>query len=371
MQPIVPFLDLGAIHRGLKPQLLAGISKLIDEGAFTNGPPVAAFERAFADYCGTRLCVGVASGLDALRLSLVAAGIENGDEVVVPAHTFVATFEAVTQAGGVPVVVDVGEADYNVDVRAIEAAITERTRFLLPVHVYGQMADMVAIARLASRRQLTIVEDACQAHGAERDGVRAGTIGVAGAFSFYPGKNLGAIGDAGAVVTDDPSLASRIRALREHGQAAKYQHDLEGYTARLDTVQAVVLMCKLPELDRWNAERRAAASFYSQSLEGVGDVRIPPVPAGSNPVWHLYTIRTRDAARLGRYLAERGIRTGRHYPQPPHLTPAYAWLGHRRGAFPVAEALADELLSLPIFPGITSAQLTSVVDGVRQFFGRG
>jgi dTDP-4-amino-4,6-dideoxygalactose transaminase len=366
----VPFLDLGPVHDGLKAELLAELSDLIDTGAFTNGPQVAEFEQAFAVYCGSQHCIGLASGLDALRLALLAAGAEPGDEAIVPANTFVATLEAVTQAGCRPVVVDVTEHDYNLDVVAAASSIGSRTRFALPVHLYGQMADMRALVGLARTNNLVVVEDACQAHGALRDGLWAGAAGEAGAFSFYPGKNLGAFGDAGALVTDDAALAARVRALREHGQTAKYRHDVEGYTARLDTIQAIVLLRKLPSLDDWNFQRREAAAFYSSALEGLGDLRLPHVPFGSDPVWHLYVVRTARRSALAEFLRERGIATGYHYPQPVHLTPAYASLGHPRGAFPVAEALAEELLSLPIFPGITEAQLQSVVVAIRDFFSR-
>jgi dTDP-3-amino-3,4,6-trideoxy-alpha-D-glucose transaminase len=367
-QRAVPFLDLAPVHEGLKAELLAAISDLIDLGAFTNGAAVADFERAFAEHCGTRCCVGTASGLDALRLALIAAGIEPGDEVVVPAMTFVATFEAVTQAGGRPVVADVSDADDGLDPAAAAAALTGSTRFVVPVHLYGQIADMRALRSLAARHDLAIVEDACQAHGAERDGLRAGAAGTAAAFSFYPAKNLGAFGDAGAVVTDDARLARRLRVLREHGQRLKYRHEVEGYTARLDTIQALVLLRKLPLLEGWNEERRAAAAFYDAALAGVGDLRLPPVPEGSNPVWHLYVVRTQVRAPLADYLAERRIATGRHYPDPPHLTEAYAHLGYRRGEFPVAERLGDEALSLPMFPGISEAQLETVVEAISSFF---
>jgi dTDP-4-amino-4,6-dideoxygalactose transaminase len=367
----VPFLDLTPIHDGLRAQIVDEISKLIDTNAFTNGPHVPAFEEAFARYCGTQFCVGVASGLDALRLSLVAAGIEQGDEVIVPAFTFAATFEAVTQAGGRPVAVDVSEADYNLDADAAAKTITEHTRFVLPVHVYGQMANVQPLEDLSGRYGLRVVEDACQAHGARRDGRRPGTWSTAAAFSFYPAKNLGAMGDAGALATNDRELADRVRALREHGQHAKYEHDMEGYTARLDTVQALVLLHKLPLLDGWNDERRIAAAFYSRALENIGDLRLPPVPAGSEPVWHLYVIRSGQRAELEQFLARRGIATGRHYPQPPHLSRAYGWLGYERGEFPVAEALAEEALSLPIFPGISREQLETVVTAIADFFARG
>ena len=367
----VPFVDLGPTHEQLTDGLLSEISELIDSGAFANGPQVARFERAFAGYCERRFCIGMSSGLDALRLSLLAHGIEPGDEVVVPANTFVATLEAVTQAGGVPVPVDASEDDYNADVDAVDAAMGKRTRVVVPVHLYGQMADLRRLGDLARRRGVEIVEDACQAHGAERDGLRAGTSSLAAAFSFYPAKNLGAWGDAGAAVTDDEELARRLRILREHGQGAKYEHELEGYTARLDTLQALVLLRKLPHLDRWNDERRSAAAFYAEALGDIDEVRLPPIPRGSRPVWHLYPVRTSHRARLAQFLSQRGIATGRHYPCAVHLSPAYAWLGYRRGAFPVAEALADELLSLPIFPGISQAQLEAVAGAVRAFFRDG
>ena len=365
----VPFLDLVPVHDGLKAEMLAEISDLIDSGAFTNGPQIAAFEAEFARYCGRKHCVGVGSGLDALRLALLAAGLEEGDEVIVPAHTFVATFEAVSQAGGVPVPVDINEGDYNLDVEAAERASGPRTRFVLPVHLYGQMADMRALDAVAERQALEIIEDACQAHGAERDGLRAGAGGLAAAFSFYPAKNLGAMGDAGALVTDDGELATRVEALREHGQTAKYRHDVEGYTSRLDTIQALVLLQKLPFLDEWNAQRRALAQFYNETLGEVGDLRLPPVPEGSKPAWYVYVVRTRDPESLANFLAERGIGTGRHYPEPPHLSPAYARLGYGRGSFPAAEALATECLSLPIFPGMTEDQLQAVVEAITEFFG--
>ncbi len=366
----VPFLDLHGVHEHLAEAILGDIAALIPTGAFRNGPALAEFEERFADYCGASHCVGVSSGLDALRLGLIAAGLERGDRVIVPAHTFIATYEAVAQAGGVPVPVDVSESDYNLDPAATSAALDDRTRFILPVHLYGQLADMNALVKIAGRAELAIIEDACQAHGASRDRLRAGTVGLAGAFSFYPGKNLGAMGDAGALVTDDAALATTMRALREHGQTAKYKHELEGWTARLDTIQAIVLLRKLPFLDAWNDERRAVAARYSEGLQGVGDVQVPPVPRGSEPVWHLYVIRTQRRDELAGFLELNGIQTGVHYPEPPHLIAPYAHLGYGRGSFPVAEALAEQVLSLPIFPGITDEQVTSVVDRIVAFFAR-
>jgi dTDP-4-amino-4,6-dideoxygalactose transaminase len=364
----VPFVDLGGVHRDLKESVLESVADLIERGDFTNGAAVADFEHAFAAYCGARYCVGMSSGLDALRLALIAGGLRTGDEVIVPAFTFAATFEAVTQAGGVPVVVDVSETDYNLDVAKAESAVGDRTRFLLPVHLYGQMSDVRALLALAERHDLQIIEDACQAHGAVRDGIASGAGGLAGAFSFYPAKNLGAMGDAGALITNDAELTERTRALREHGQYAKYEHALEGYTARLDTIQALVLLRKLSFLSDWNEERRNIARLYSDALDGVGDLRLPPVPQGSEPVWYVYVIRTAEPERLANFLRERGIATGRHYPQPPHLALAYADLGHREEDFPVAERLAHEVLSLPIYPGVSESQLGAVAKTIREYF---
>jgi dTDP-4-amino-4,6-dideoxygalactose transaminase len=367
----VPFVDLEPMHRGLKQAILADWDALVDSGAFVNGEAVASFENSFAEYCETGSCVGLASGLDAIRLALLAAGIERGDEVIVPANTFVATLEAVTQAGGRPVPVDVSDVDYNLAADAVAAAITPRTRFIVPVHLYGQMADMASLERVAARHGIELIEDACQAHGAERDGRRAGAAGLAAAFSFYPGKNLGAMGDAGALVTENDDLAARARALREHGQRAKYEHEVEGFTARLDTIQAIVLLHKLPLLDEWNEERRGAARFYSAALDGVGDLILPAAPVGSAPVWHLYVVRTSDPERLQTFLSGRQISTGRHYPQPVHLTAAYSWLNYPRGAYPVAESLAQQVLSLPIFPGISQLQLEAVGLAVGEYFAHG
>lgn len=364
----VAFLDLGAIHRPLKAQILEDVAALLDSGAFTNGPQVGAFERAFAAYCGRDDCVGVANGTEAIRLALVALGISPGAEVIVPANTFIATFEAVLQAGGIPVPADVSESDYNVDPRAAEEMVTERTEFLLPVHLYGQVADMAALEQVAQRAGARIVEDACQAHGAVRDGRRAGGVGAAAAFSFYPGKNLGAIGDAGAIVLDDPAVAAELRALREHGQHEKYRHARQGCTARLDTVQALVLLHKLPHLDEWNRSRGRAAAFYGEALAGVGDLVLPPVPPDSRPVWHLYAVRTGRRDALADHLRRHGIGVGVHYPEPPHLAPANASLGYGPGDFPVTERLAAEVLSLPMYPGMTEEQLQTVVEAVAGYF---
>jgi dTDP-4-amino-4,6-dideoxygalactose transaminase len=366
----VPFLDLAPMNSAIQQEVLADVAELLRSGAFTNGPQVARFEEAFAAYCGSAECVGLASGLDALRLALQARGVGAGDEVVVPAMTFIATFEAVSQVGARPIPVDVREDDCGMDVAAAEAALTARTRVLLPVHLYGRLADIRALTALAERAGIELLEDACQAHGASRDGIRAGTAGFAGAYSFYPGKNLGALGDAGALITADGALAASVRALREHGQGRKYEHDLIGWTARLDTVQAAALLRKLPLLDRWNEERRAAADLYAEGLAGVGDLVLPDT-SDRGQVWHLFVVRTPARDRLAAHLAERGIGTGRHYPEAPPLSRAYEGLGLARGAFPVAERLAHEALSLPLFPGISSAQVAEVVAAIRAWFEGG
>ncbi|MGZ4268283.1 MAG: DegT/DnrJ/EryC1/StrS family aminotransferase [Solirubrobacteraceae bacterium] len=364
----VPFLDLSTVHAHLRDEILADIADAIDSSAFVNGPAVTAFEADFAAFCDAKLCIGVASGLDALRLGLIAAGIGPGDEVIVPANTFIATAEAVSQAGAAPVLADAREDDYNLDPAAAAAAVSTRTRALMPVHLYGQLADMRALGALAAARGLRLFEDACQAHGAQRDGIRAGAAGLAAAFSFYPGKNLGAMGDAGALVTSDPELDAAVRALREHGQRAKYDHDVIGYTSRMDAIQALVLRRKLAHLGAATEQRRAVARAYGELLTGVGDLRLPPVAAGSQPVWHVYPVRTADPEALAASLSARGIATGRHYPQPVHLSGAYAHLGHGPGDFPVAEALSAELLSLPMFPGMSDAQIDAVAGAVRAHF---
>jgi dTDP-4-amino-4,6-dideoxygalactose transaminase len=364
----VPFYDLAPANALLRKRFLDEVGALLDSGAFTNGPQVAAFEEAWAEACGVRHAVGVASGLDALRIALLALGVEPGDEVIVPAATFVATFEAVTQVGAVPVPVDVTERDDGLDVAAAAAAVGRRTRALLPVHLYGQMADMRGLRGLAVANDLLLVEDACQAHGARRAGLRAGAAGDAAAFSFYPGKNLGAFGDAGAIVTDDVLAADLARALREHGQLAKYTHLRPGYTARLDTIQAIALLLKLELLPVWNRQRADSADLYDALLGGVGDLRLPPRAPGSEPAWHLYVIRTPRRDALAAALADRGVATGLHYPEPPHLSQAYASLGYPEGSFPVAERLSREGLSLPLFPGMSEAQQEAVGDAIRSFY---
>jgi dTDP-4-amino-4,6-dideoxygalactose transaminase len=364
-------VDLSHVNVAVERGVAADAAGIVAAGTFTNGPQVARFEQEFARYCGATQCVGVSSGLDALRLGLIAAGLQPGDEVIVPALTFIATFEAITQAGGVPVVVDVTELDYNIDTSEARSAVGERTWGMVAVHLYGQMAAMRLLRELTDSCGLHLVEDACQAHGASRDGLSPGSAGDVAAFSFYPTKNLGAWGDAGALITDDPELAACGRALREHGQRRPSISERVGYTARMDTIQATVLLRKLPLLSEWNDQRRTIAAAYATTLADVGDLRSLPVPHGSDPVWHLYPIRTSYAKSLITFLAERGIGTGRHYPEPPHLSQAYAELGYRPGDFPIAEALAEALVSLPIYPGLRERHITLLTDTIKEFFARG
>lgn len=361
----VPFVNLAPQNEPLRERITHDIWVLVGRGDFTNGAAVAEFERAWADYCGAEYCVGVSSGLDALRLALLAIDLEPGREVVVPALTFQATWEAVTQAGLVPVPADVDD-DGLLTQDAVDAAVTRRTVAVLPVHLYGRTA---AVREPLTSQYIPVVEDACQSHGATLEGH---VPGIATCFSFYPTKPLGAWGDAGAVVTDDPWLVDRARAFREHGQVLKGAHEFDGWTARLDTLQALVLLRKLPHLDGWNRQRRDAVRFYNETLEGFGDLRLPPDPGHPDDnhadACHVYAVRTANPDGLVARLAERGVGTGRHYPVPPHLSPAYAHLGHNAGEFPVAERIARETLSLPLWPGISEAQQVEVADAVKAWF---
>ncbi|MFQ3581504.1 MAG: DegT/DnrJ/EryC1/StrS family aminotransferase [Chloracidobacterium sp.] len=363
----IPFVDLQAQYQALKTELDAAVLRVMGQCNFILGKEVADFEQAFAEYVGAPYAVGVASGLDALKLVLEALGIGSGDEVIVPAHTFIASALAVSAVGARPVLVDVDEASFNLDPALIEAAITPRTKAIMPVHLYGQPADLSPLLDIAQRHGLRVVEDASQAHGARYQGRRVGGFGDAGCFSFYPGKNLGAYGDAGGLVTNDAGLAERVRYLRNYGQEVKYKHVVKGYNLRLDTMQAAILSVKLRHLDDWNARRAAHAAAYTHALEGVGDLRLPRVVTGDH-VFHLYVIRTKHRDALQAHLTERGVATVIHYPVPIHLQAAYADLGYRRGSFPVTERLADEILSLPIYAELTAEQQAHVINAVKSFF---
>jgi dTDP-4-amino-4,6-dideoxygalactose transaminase len=365
----VPFLDLQAIHGPLHSELSEAVQRVLVRGAFVLGPEVEAFETEFAAYCGADHAVGVANGLDALHLSLRGLGIGPGDEVVVPGNTFIATWLAVTMAGATPVPVDPDPTTHVVTADACAAAVTDRTAAIMPVHLYGRLCDMDAIGAVAARHGLAVVEDAAQAHGATAaDGRRAGSFGGAAGFSFYPGKNLGALGDGGAVTTSDPALAARIRMLRDNGSRAKYVHEIVGVNSRLDEVQAAVLRVKLRHLDDWNDQRRKMADLYATALEWSSvDYAVLPRPASSH-VWHLYVVRTPQRIALQEHLTRLGIETMVHYPTPPHLQGAYAGL-HLAGhpGLVESERLAGEVLSLPMGPHLRAHHVERVADAIAAY----
>ncbi len=362
MSITVPFVDLRAQARELHDELLEVFESVTSRAAYTLGPEGAAFEAAFAEYCGVRFCAGVSSGTDAVRLALQAAGVGPGDEVVVPVNTFIATAEAVSHCGATPVFVDCLPDTANVDPGRIEAALTARTKAVVPVHLYGQPADMDPILALAARRGLAVVEDACQAHGALYKGRPCGSLGVSAAFSFYPGKNLGALGDGGAVTTSSPEAFQAVTLLRNHGEHPKSVHAAVGYCNRLHNLQAGFLAAKLPYLPAWNEARRRAAARYDELLAGVPGVTPIAVRGDVVPARHLYVVLVDDRDAVREKLQAAGIQSGIHYPTPLHLTPAYASLGYGPGDFPVAEAIAPRLLSLPMFPEISGAQIDYVVE---------
>jgi dTDP-3-amino-3,4,6-trideoxy-alpha-D-glucose transaminase len=360
----VPFLDLRAACRELEPELDATWRRVIDSGRFILGPEVEDFEREFAAYCGVGHCVGVGNGLDALRLTLHALGIGAGDEVIVPAHTYIASWLAVSWTGARPVPVDPAPGSFQIDPAAAAAAVGPRTRALMPVHLYGEPADMAALSRLADRHGLAIVEDAAQAHGASYQERRVGSLGTAAAFSFYPAKNLGAFGDGGAVTTNDPGLADRLRRLRNYGSPVKYEHEVRGLNSRLDELQAALLRVRLARLDDWNGRRSQVATSYSQLLAGRPGLELPSPPPGTTPAWHLYVVRHRHRDRLRAGLERRGIGTLVHYPRPPHRTPAYADLGIAPGSLPESERLAEQVMSLPMGPHLCAEQVERVTAAV-------
>ncbi len=363
----IPFVDLQTQYQSLKPQMDAAVLAVMQRGDFVLGGAVAEFERVFAEYCGAQYCVGVDSGYSALELIVRAYDIGPGDEVITAANTFIATTLAISNAGATPVLVDCDPQTYNIDVTKIEAAITSRTKAIMPVHLYGQTADMDAIRAIARAHNLYVFEDAAQASGARYKGRRAGSLGDAAGFSFYPGKNLGAYGDGGAVTTNDAAIAEKIRLLRNIGQKVKYFHEVKGFNNRLDTLQAAVLNVKLPHLDGWNANRRHAAAGYAERLADLPIVT--PVAADyAEHIFHLYVIRVSNREALMDYLKERGIATGLHYPIPIHLQPAYAELGYERGDFPVTEAYAETIMSLPIFPELNDDKVAYVTGAIHDYF---
>jgi len=362
----VPFVDLKRQAIDLRAEFDAAIGSVIDRAAYTMGPELQQFEEAFAALCGCSHAVGVSSGTDAVKLALLAAGVRPGDEVIVPANTFIATAEAVSHVGATPVFVDCLEGNGLMDVAAVGPAVTPRTTAVVPVHLYGQTVDMDALTEVASNHGLAVVEDACQAHGAAYKGRPAGSLGVTAAFSFYPGKNLGALGDGGAVTTNDPDAAKLVHLYRNHGQEDKYTHRVIGYCDRLHNLQAALLLVKLQRLAVWNEARRSAARDYDSALARIHGVTVTQVGDGREAVYHLYvvTVENRDGVR--ERLGERGVESGIHYPVPLHLQPAYDGLGYGAGDFPVAERRAERILSLPMFPEIDAAQRAHVVAALVQ-----
>ncbi len=389
----IPFLDLVTPHKELEEELVDVFRQALGTAGFIGGPVVERFEAAFAEFCTTAHAIGVGSGTDALRFAIMACGIQPGDVVVTVPNTFIATTEAISQAGATPEFIDIDEQTSNLSVKELQIFLETRctrdkrgrlisrrhhrpVRAIIPVHLYGQMADMDSILDLAEKCELTVIEDACQAHGAEyfsrRHGrwMKAGSMGHAAAFSFYPGKNLGACGEAGAVTTNDPSLAAKIRVLRDHGQAKKYYHDVEGYNGRLDAIQAGFLLAKLPHLHAGNIARRDHAAGYQRLLAANDGLMLPIEPSWSRSVYHLYVVRTRDREGMMAALKQAGIGTGIHYPVPLHLQKAYISLGYGEGSFPLAERLAREILSLPMFPQLSAAQQERVAAEVSAFLGQ-
>ena len=362
----VPFVDLKIQATELRAEFDAAFGSILERAAYTMGPELTQFEEAFATFCGCDHAVGVSSGTDAVKLALLAAGVRPGDEVIVPANTFIATAEAVSHIGATPVFVDCLESNGLMDTAAVGPAVTPRTTAVVPVHLYGQPVDMDALAEVASAHGLAVVEDACQAHGALYKGRPVGSLGVTAAFSFYPGKNLGALGDGGAVTTSDPAAAETVRLYRNHGQEDKYTHRVIGYCDRLHNLQAALLLAKLSRLAAWNEARRAAARDYDAALAGSHEVTVTTSVEGVVAVHHLYVVMVEDRDVVRQRLGERGVESGIHYPVPLHLQPAYEGLGNSQGDFPVAERRAQRILSLPMFPEIDQAQRDYVVAALEQ-----
>ena len=360
----VPFVDLKAQYAAIREEVTAAVHRVLESTQFVLGDEVAAFEREFAAYCGTSEAIGVNSGTSALHLALLAAGVGAGDEVITVPFTFVATVSAICYTNARPVFVDVDPEYYTMDPARLEAAITPRTKTIMPVHLYGQPADMDPILEIARRHGLTVIEDAAQAHGAEYRGRRCGSMSDVAGFSFYPGKNLGAYGEGGAVVSSRPDVVKTVRMLRDWGAARKYEHTLKGFNYRMDGIQGAILRVKMNYIETWTEARRARAALYARQLADL-PMRLPKERPGCRHVYHAYTVRTRERQRIQAALQARGVQTGIHYPIPVHLQPAHADLGYKKGDFPVSEQLANEVLSLPMFAELTDEQVGEVVAALR------
>lgn len=364
----VPFLDVGATYLSLRKEIDDAYKRVMKSGWYILGKEVSEFEKEFAKYTGAKYCIGVANGLEALHLILVAYGIGEGDEVIVPANTYIATWLAVSYAGAKPIPVEPNERTYNIDYQLIKKAITKKTKAILPVHLYGQVADMAKIKSVAKKFNLKVVEDSAQSHGAIYKNKMAGNLGDSAGFSFYPGKNLGAYGDAGAITTNDRNHAKKIELLRNYGSEKKYYNEMKGYNSRLDPLQAAFLKVRLRKLNSWNRKRERVAKYYLKNLKNVGDIILPSIPSWAKPIWHQFVIRTKSRDQLITYLDGKGIGTLIHYPVPPHLSNAYRDLGWRRGDFPITETLADTVLSIPIGPHLNKRDYKYVVDSICSFF---
>ncbi len=387
----IPFIDLVTPHMELKEEFLDVFNKALSTGGFIGGQMVEDFENDFAAFCNSKYCVGLNSGTDALRFSLLAAGVKGGDIVITVPNTFIATTEAISQAGALPTFIDIDECTYNMSTEKLREYLETKCYFdnkthqllnsktkqpvtaIIPVHLYGQIADMDPILEIANTYNLVVIEDACQAHGAEYRSNKTGNWEVAGsmghvsAFSFYPGKNLGAFGDAGAITTNNEEIAIKICQLRDHGQSKKYYHEIEGYNGRLDAIQAGILQIKLRYMSEWNEKRQQNAKSYNELLNGIDSVKSPHEPEWSKAVYHLYVVRTKRREELQRHLSENNIATGLHYPVPLHLQKAYEKLGYKKGDFPVSEEAASEILSLPMYPQLTHDQQIRVVEMIKKF----
>ncbi len=364
----VPFLDLKAPYRELKDELDSAYHRVMESGWFIMGEEVEAFEQEFAAYCGVKHCIGVGNGLEALHMILRVYGIGNGDEVIVPANTFIATWLAVSYAGAVPVPVEPDPRTYNLDPSRVEAAITSKTKAILPVDLYGQPADLDPIMQIAGNYGLKVIEDAAQAQGASYKERKSGSLAQMAGFSFYPGKNLGALGDAGAIVTNDDSLADRVREIHNYGSKVKYYHDVKGFNSRLDEMQAAFLRTKLTHLDEWNKRRQKIASYYLEHLTGLPDLILPFAPSWVTPIWHIFAVQTSHRDELQQYLKAKGVGTLIHYPVPPHLAKAYSELNLPKDTFPISEAIASSELSLPIGPHLSLDQAEYVVRTMQEYF---
>lgn len=361
----IPFIDFSQQYQSIKKEILEEMQKVFESGAFILGPQQKKFEEDFAKYCEVRYAVGVNSGTDALYLALSAFNVQSGDEVILPTHTFIATALCVSYTGAKPVFVDIEDETYNMDPEALKKAITKKTKVIIPVHIYGQAANMKEILAIAGKHGIKVVEDACQAHGAVYQGKKIGSLGDAACFSFYPTKSLGAFGDAGMVVTNDKRVQDEVVMLRDYGRVGRYEHKVKGYNSRMDTVQAVVLSAKLKFLDEWNQMRREKAAGYARFLKGVKGVATPKIKDDRTHVFQTYAVRVKSRDKVMEGLKEKGVSALIHYPIPLHLQEAYRDLQYRRGDFPVAERIADEILSLPMFPHMTEEQIRYVCDSLK------